>query len=469
MKLRVNQNHYSGVFKKRRNQLFIKIGAYILAFSLYGGALANATYSLFSMERLVAVSQDVRRSMYTHNTYFDLKDYNTRCYDSKVTTKALRCMKCLQLDARRTTDFGFLAYCTNLEELVIKNAQDLSIQALETLSQYKGLKLELNYFVANIWKDFMKFPDGNFLEGLDVTIKSNANGELEEYIFYNYIKDATFGQNSLLDNEKYQRIDQKLNNILEQIDFSEAKTQTDVLLKLIIAVGKTIKYDAIVAANPDYEKGSAESILVRMYNKERLSFILTGDGELNGVCSNYATLLSALCYKVGIESYFITGVRDNNKAHAWNLVGVDGAFYYVDVTRIDANMTLDNFKENVLLYEGVKEYWDEKPQYKRVYDRIVDDFIADSLYDVDPATYSAYSVIEDVEMLMTSEYTPTDVTYCNLDCDGKWVNNSEFNAKVVGAGAIFSASVGMLYGNRLLEADTQKRVLKRRETEEEKF
>lgn len=446
--------------------MFIRIGAYILAFSLYGGALANATYSLFSMERLVAVSQDVRRSMYTHNIYFDLEDYNASRYDSRITTKALKCMKYLQLDARRTTDFDFLSYCSNLEELVIMNAQDLSKEALETLSQYKGLKLELNYFVANIWKNFMQFPGGHFLEDLDVTVKHNANGELEEYIFYNYIKGASFLPDSSFNIGKYQRIDQKLNTILEQIDFSEVKTQTDVLLKLIIAVGQTIKYDETVAANPNYEKGSTESILVKMYNKERLSFILTGDGELNGVCSNYATLLSALCYKMGIESYFITGVRDNNKAHAWNLVGVDGAFYYVDVTRIDGNTTLDSFKENVLLYEGVKEYWDVKPQYKRVYDRIIDEFIADSLYDVDPASYSAYSVIENVDKLMAPEETPAEVTYCNLDCDGKWVNNRGFNATVVGTSAMVSACAGMLYGKRLLEEESPKRVLRKKETEE---
>lgn len=52
--------------------------------------------------------------------------------------------------------------------------------------------------------------------------------------------------------------------------------------------------------------------------------------EKNGVCVSYAYLTNALLKKANINSYKI--INDN---HAWNLVDLDGKYYYIDPTNIN--------------------------------------------------------------------------------------------------------------------------------------
>lgn len=49
------------------------------------------------------------------------------------------------------------------------------------------------------------------------------------------------------------------------------------------------------------------------------------------VCEGYARLLTALLDRVGVRNYYVVG-DGGGEAHAWNLVQVDGAYYYVDAT-----------------------------------------------------------------------------------------------------------------------------------------
>ena len=54
------------------------------------------------------------------------------------------------------------------------------------------------------------------------------------------------------------------------------------------------------------------------------------------VCQGYATLFYRLCLEAGIDNRVITGMSVNPSGeperHAWNLVKLDGAYYYLDTT-----------------------------------------------------------------------------------------------------------------------------------------
>lgn len=52
--------------------------------------------------------------------------------------------------------------------------------------------------------------------------------------------------------------------------------------------------------------------------------------EGKGVCAGYAFALQYLLMRAGIQSYYVVGYA--GESHAWNLVKIDGKWYYVDAT-----------------------------------------------------------------------------------------------------------------------------------------
>ncbi|MCR5060927.1 MAG: hypothetical protein K6A80_07870 [Saccharofermentans sp.] len=122
-----------------------------------------------------------------------------------------------------------------------------------------------------------------------------------------------FNQYTLADR---QRFDNKVSDILSGIDPLWSDAEKVVYLHDYIVTHCI--YDVTMA------KRSTEHELYTAY-----------DCLVNGVsvCEGYAKAFSVLCNEAGLECSCVTS---NSNVHAWNIVKVDGEFYYVDCTSDDS-------------------------------------------------------------------------------------------------------------------------------------
>ncbi len=127
--------------------------------------------------------------------------------------------------------------------------------------------------------------------------------------------------------EQLLEINNKIDEIVSYINnnYDENEEKLDSIIMYVL---KTLNYDTEVSEKNKNHDNNKD--LSKFYKKGCLYAALELDTQ---ICGNYAALISTLC-----DRFNITELTQMSTSHAWNLVNVDGLYYYVDSTLIDSSI-----------------------------------------------------------------------------------------------------------------------------------
>ncbi len=144
------------------------------------------------------------------------------------------------------------------------------------------------------------------------------------------------------------RIDEVVPKYLEGID--DSMSAYDVALRLHVKIIASVDYDTIALNKQQQQGGPA---------KDKIDYLRTICGvflEGKAVCEGYARAMQFLLQKCGIECAEAAGhirkeTGEREGGHAWNILKIDGDYYYLDTTWDDSSNTVQTVKTNDLGFD----------------------------------------------------------------------------------------------------------------------
>lgn len=221
---------------------------------------------------------------------------------------------------------------TNLESLFISAVGIEDITPVKYLNKLEYLTLDYTCVedlspIKNLNISCLDVCNSMNIESLDVVMEMDSieriwtrncemaySRELYDYLNENNI-DHDIPKSDLAIKGKVENLADELMN-----DNMSDEEKVETVVSYVVDL---MEYDFGIYENED---------LSRMYNDDALEFALKGEG----VCRNYSALINVLLIEGGVESKEIRNVD-----HIWNIVFIDGEYYWIDATWIDDGCTVD--------------------------------------------------------------------------------------------------------------------------------
>ena len=228
---------------------------------------------------------------------------------------------------------------------------------------------------------------------VDAVQKTMPDGSTKIYYVYTYKND--FLHRTTQAQEK--AVDAKVNQILQELNV-DGKTDVEKVYAIYDYMINHIQYDYKNLDDETYmQKYTAYAALV----------------ENTSVCMGYALAFYRLALACGVDARYILS---NPMNHAWDIVRVDGQYYYLDATW-DEKITYDMADRPGSYFLRGTESWQRIHVYKGISDPGTLNYgqsLADNGYVVSAADYHDWTLSEDGTLTI-----PTGIAFLQSDSNNK--------------------------------------------------
>lgn len=356
----------------------------------------NVSYDLIDDNSSRSVSNNDNSEFELKNAYTIVNlDGTTSSVFKKMTKEELSKISSISVVLEDGVDYSYLNYLTNVESIkFIDRLKNDKLDYIDGSIFKSGVDISFNSATADDIPIFNeeKFPflkdvssfgtltigasnsyntDGSFISNLNhinnlvLTIDENTNiksidfsnidsleiiGEPYNVAMYLTSKDINDLENkgvsiSYRNMDEFNEISSELDNIYSSLSIYDNETDKQKLDKILSYVLNKYTYDQKIQNYLDNGVEHSEETY-KFYENGYLYGSLNKDTE---ICGNYAAMVTALCNRANIDSYFLS-----SKNHAWNAVLLGDYYYYVDSTWMDGqDVIIPSNSDNVDFDNGM--------------------------------------------------------------------------------------------------------------------
>ena len=316
--------------------------------------------------------------------------------NTDITEECVSAVTTLSIDRKQNADLTALPYFKNLGVLRIAHAELLTDADIAEMNKLNLSEVEF-IIDRNDISNRQKFADFTACAAPNKHITLNNADFINEntayaiyHLFGKYYPSVTCPG---LNYDFYKQLDDKLQTLIDKVDFTNCRNDQERLLKCTVVVMKHLYYDDAVSDysqvnNELYETSSIYDLVVH-YNDCQLSSNLLVDGDRGyGCCTNFTSLLLAVCVKLDYEAYMVDGKRsaETGFLHDWVYAYADGSYYSIDMTETNRWFKRSEgmfHQYNSVFIEGDKDILDDpdflerfrKQVFETYYDRIMREYV----------------------------------------------------------------------------------------------
>ena len=345
--------------------------------------IENIDYSNIPDDKVIYIPEDCKESIIDELRIID-KSYANKTIKDNIDFGDLKKLnKSLYLNINSSNDLSFLNYCVNVSTLniifydqatlddlkyitEIPNLQNLTIgNGVTTGATYINMRngqfiLNSNHLralnvvdcgidpaIINQLTNLEDLGINSFCHPEDIDFKqlkklfhlSLNDGLYNAAIYFDDKMISTLKNDKIVyelsDNDGHSiddllDINKQLDNIVANLPINDKSTDQEKLNAILYYVLNNYNYDPDAL---EADKNNQNIDYNKFYNDGYLYGALTSK---NIICGNYSAIMQALLIRAGVKTHLLI-----SPSHAWNMVIVNGSYYYVDATLLDEEVKIE--------------------------------------------------------------------------------------------------------------------------------